>query len=452
MSPVDTAWLRMESPCNLMMIGGVLIFESPISIDDLKEILETRFLRFNRFKQKVIRKNEKFFWVSDPQFDLNNHLAVIDLPSGASKAQLQTIASDLNSTPLDLDKPLWQMHLISQYEGGCALIVRIHHCIADGLSLVRVLLSITDETTITKALEKSTNHPEQDFLSFLFGPAQRLWDKAEKLGQEIITEGLEIIRHPSHLLDLAKEGLAIGSEIARIGLLPADPATCMKKPLSGRKTVAWAEPLDLNAVKETASALHGTINDVLLACATGALRAYLFEHQSDLGGKDIHVAVPFNLRPIDKPITSLGNQFGLVVVALPIGIADGHERYLAIKANMLALKKSCQAQVFYGLLGVLGKGPSFLEQTALELLSKKASAVMTNVPGPTRALFLAGSRLIQPIFWVPQSGEVGVGLSILSYDGGVQFGLIADKHLIPNPEKVVNYFLHEFNELRKLAG
>jgi WS/DGAT/MGAT family acyltransferase len=451
MSPVDTAWLRMESPTNLMMIGVVLIFESPIKIESLKETLQSKFLKYNRFKQKVVKeKNEKYYWVNDPHFDLDHHLHRVALPGKADKTELQHFSSDLNSTALDFTKPLWQMHLIENYNEGCALIVRIHHCIADGISLVRVMLSITDDTPEIHDLDEVAYHHEADFFTQLTGSAQRLLHKAEKLGHDIVEEGLEIIRHPGHLINIAKEGLAIGSEITRIGLLPSDPATCLKQPLGGRKSVAWANPLELDLVKSTASELSGTINDILLACATSALRTYLFEQQSDLTGKSIHVAVPFNLRPLDKPITTLGNQFGLVVVSLPIGIADPRQRYEAVRANMQELKKSYQAKVFYGLLGVLGKGPSILEKTALELLSKKASAVMTNVPGPTKSLFLAGSRLIQPMVWVPQSGEVGVGLSILSYNGTVQFGLVADKQLIPNPNVVVDYFIAGFDELQKL--
>ncbi len=161
--------------------------------------------------------------------------------------------------------------------------------------------------------------------------------------------------------------------------------------------------------------------------------------------------MPFNLRPLDQEIKELGNRFGLVVVPMPVGTSDPQERLMAVRRNMDNLKRSYQAQVFYGLLGVLGKGPDILEQTALEQLSKKASAVMTNVPGPKKPLYMAGSKMIQPMVWVPQSGEVGVGLSILSYNNTVQFGLIADKGLVPDPDKMVKYFIEAIEELENLG-
>lgn len=454
MDPVDNAWLRMESDTNLMMITGVWIFESAIDIDRLKQTLETRFLNYSRFIQKVVHENDKTYWTEDQHFDIDNHLHRVALPGAGDKEELQKLVSDLSSTPLDFKRPLWQMHLIEQYQGGCAMIIRIHHCVADGMALVRVVLSITDDTPNAQMAEdqEEQDHHHRDFLSQLTGPIKGIIHKAEKIGHAIAEEGKDLIQHPSHLLELAKEGLSIGSELTRIGLMPSDPQTCLKRPLSGRKTVAWANPIDLSEVKQLAKDLGGTINDTLLACATGALRNYLLENKDNFHDSDIHVAVPLNLRPLDKPITTLGNQFGLVVVPLPVGEGHPLQRFETVRKNMLQLKHSYQAQVFYGILGVLGKGPSILEQTALEVLSKKASAVMTNVPGPTSARYLAGSKLVQPMVWVPQSGEVGVGLSILSYNGTVQFGLVADKNLIPDPEKVVSHFSNAFNELKKLTN
>ncbi len=452
MSPVDHAWLRMENPNNLMMIGVVLVFESPISKAALQHSIEERLLHFARFKQCVIHEHGKTYWQDDPHFDLDNHLHCIALPGKAGKAELQTLAGDLNSTPLDFSKPLWQFHLIDNYHQGAALIVRIHHCIADGLALVRVMLSMTDDTPTSSphVPQQATPHSSNNnsILHFL-DPARALLNTTFHLGQEILKEGQDIVKHPSHLLDLAKEGLSISSEITRIGLIPDDSRSLLKGELSGRKNVAWAEPLSLEQVKQTAHHLNGTINDVLLCVASGALRRYLLNTGKRLNGAKVHVAVPFNLRPLDQPIKTLGNQFGLVIVELPVGIEDPMERFSAVQQAMRDLKHSYQAQIFYGLLGALGKGPSVLEQTALELLSKKASAVMTNVPGPMQPIFLAGSRLLQPMVWVPQSGEVGVGLSILSYAGTVQFGVVADKQLIAHPDDVVELFHESYQELQK---
>jgi len=459
MAPVDHAWLRMESPINLMMIAAIMVFESPISKEALKQTIEKRLLTYNRFKQRVIHENGKPYWEDDPHFDLDNHLHRIALPGKADKEELQTLTSDLSSTPLDFSKPLWQFHLIDNYQlnnqhKGTALIIRIHHCIADGLALVRVMLSMTDDTPTQKEPIPQTkpNSPaDNHILPHLLEPARNLLYATFHIGQELLKEGQEVVKHPSHLLDIAKEGLSIGSEITRIGLIPDDSKALLKGELSGRKNVAWADPLELEHVRETAHALGGTINDVLLCVASSAIRKYLQETKKEPNGSIIHVAVPCNLRPLDQPIKTLGNQFGLVIVALPVGLETAISRFKAVKQTMQELKHSYQAQLFFGLLGVLGKGPSVLEQTALELLSKKASAVMTNVPGPKHPLYLAGSRLLQPMVWVPQSGDVGIGLSILSYSGTIQFGVVADKQLMKSPEMIIKHFHQSYQELKQLT-
>ncbi|MDX1693814.1 MAG: WS/DGAT domain-containing protein, partial [Ketobacteraceae bacterium] len=252
------------------------------------------------------------------------------------------------------------------------------------------------------------------------------------------------------LIDVIKHGLSGAEELAAITLRRGDPHTSLKGPLNGRKTLAWAEPFPLEDVKRIGHQCHATVNDLLMAAATGALRHHLLRKGEQVDHKTIHTAVPFNLRPIDAPIEQLGNQFGLVLVPLPIGIEDPLERLQAVKAGMEKLKHSYQAHVFFFLLQVLGKGPSVLEQTALDILSNKASLVMTNVPGPKKPLYLAGVRLKQPLAWVPQSGDIGMGLSILTYNDEVQFGFIADTNLVEDVDEMAELFVREFRVLEML--
>ncbi|OZG74879.1 hypothetical protein BTA51_00260 [Hahella sp. CCB-MM4] len=454
MSAVDTAWLRMESPSNLMMIGSVLILEQAVDVDRFKQIIQERLLKFSRFRQRVTHVEERPCWEEDPHFHIDNHIHLIGLPGQDRQEDLQRLASDLISTPLNLTHPLWQIHVVESYQGGSALIFRIHHCIADGISLVRVMLSLTDVGAVPPPQEHHEN-THHSLMDHLLTPALNWLKHEANLGEQLFHGGLDLIEHPQHLLDLAREGAAITSEVARIAAMPTDPPSCFKGTLGGRKNVSWSASLPLEEVKHTAKLLGATINDILLTATTGALRRYLLarneEHNGELDIARLHAAVPFNLRPLDQPITTLGNQFGLVIVPLPVGIHQPLMQLEQIRNAMHALKHSYQAQVFYGLLGVFGKGPSILEQTALEILSKKASLVMTNVPGPKHALYLAGCQVRQPIFWVPQSGEVGMGLSILSYHNTVQFGVVADQQLIPDPDQLVAGFKQSYLELKRLA-
>lgn len=451
MSSVDKSWFRMESPGNPMMIGAVLVFENPIPITAFRRLLEERFLRFERFRQKVVRRGEALSWELDQQFDLDHHLHIIALPGKGDKTSLQTLASDINSTPLDFNRPLWQIHYVDNYQGGCALLVRIHHCIADGISLVRVLLSLTDEqpgSNVTPIRPNARVDRRDDRVA----NRVKRWGYDFKAATEQARQLLNNLRtDPWYGIKLGAEIIEVGRELLHLGLTPTDPPTSLKGQLVGRKLVAWAEPLSLSDVKKTAKALNGTVNDVLMTAATGALHHFLRQSGSQLPEEGIRVAVPFNLRPMHQPIDTLGNQFGLILVPLPVATACPLSRFKQVRAYMNQSKQSYQAQVTYSLLDLFGRGPDLLEKRALELLSNKASAVMTNVPGPTRPLYMAGVRLTQPMFWVPQTGGVGVGLSIFSYDDTIQFGVIADKNLIAKPDELVQGFIDAYHQLRVLT-
>jgi len=213
------------------------------------------------------------------------------------------------------------------------------------------------------------------------------------------------------------------------------------------KRVAWAEPLDLREIKTVGKALGGSVNDVLLASVAGALRDYLVERGDPVPENlEIRAFIPVNLRPLEKA-ARLGNFFGLVFLALPVGIANPLERVYEVRRRMNELKESYQPILALGLLGAVGMGPNLLQQPLLDLLSNKASAVMTNVPGPSEALYLGGARLSEMMFWVPQSGQIGMGVSILSYNNRVHFGLVADRKLVDDPVAIIDRFPGEFEKL-----
>jgi hypothetical protein len=156
--------------------------------------------------------------------------------------------------------------------------------------------------------------------------------------------------------------------------------------------------------------------------------------------------VPVNLRD-PKSWKELGNKFGLVPLLLPVGIENPIARVFEVQRRMNDLKASYQAVLAMGILGLVGLAPRMLQKQALDFLAKKGTAVMTNVPGPQQPLYMAGAMIRRMMFWVPQSGDIGVGVSILSYAGGVQFGLITDKKLCPEPQRIIDRFAPEFEKL-----
>ncbi|MBC7990073.1 MAG: wax ester/triacylglycerol synthase family O-acyltransferase [Luteimonas sp.] len=458
MSRVDTAWLRMERPTNPMMITGVLMLAEPMPLPRLKRVVEKRFLDYARFRQKAVDTPAGASWRDDEHFDLDWHVQLSALPGrgdrrrpqkgNAEKRALERFVSQLASSPLDKSKPLWQFHLIEHYQGGSALIARIHHSYADGIALVQVLLSLTDTAREPGKAELAKTWLKQDGdkVARRVGAVERY----TKLGGKMLEKGMEMYRDPTLAAMLAKEGGEIARELVHALALPDDPPSMLRGKLGIAKRVAWAEPLDLDDVKAVGRACDCTVNDVLMAAAAGALRDYMIERGENVDGMTLRATVPVNLRPLEHA-KKLGNHFGLVFLDLPVGEANPIRRVEHVAECMNQLKNSRQAIVAFGLLAALGMAPQPMQELALELFSRKATAVATNVPGPQQPLYLAGCMVREMMFWVPQTGSIGVGVSILSYNGRVHFGLIADAKLLPDPDAVIRRFGPEFDKLLYLS-
>lgn len=436
MSGADTAWLRMDEPTNLMMITGILVFEERLSYDDLRAVMEERLLRFERFRQRVVWSGkgwERPYWIPDPAFRIEDHLHRLMLPAPGGKAGLQKAVSRLMSAPLDFSKPLWHFHFVEDYDGGSALIARLHHCMADGFTLVRILLSLTDE----KASEaKATGGPD---LKDVPG-----WAGATPSRNAEVSS---LLRWPGRLLEAAQLGAKGLGSVGKLLFQSRDPDTVFRGSLSTSKRAVWSEPISLAQVKEIGKLVGGTVNDVLLATATGALRRYMLQNGDPSEGMNVRAAVPVNLRSLGKPL-EMGNKFGLVFISLPVGIEDPIRRFYELKRRMDKLKGSPEALVVLGLLHAVGTAMSSIQEALVEFLASKITAVATNVPGPREKLHLAGAPLGRIMFWVPQAGRVGLGLSIISYAGEVAVGTAVDASLVPDPEKIVEGFQAEFEALR----
>jgi WS/DGAT/MGAT family acyltransferase len=452
MSSVDVAWLRMDRPHNLMVICGVLVLHERITLARLRSTIATRFLRFGRFRQRPLPTLSGFQWQTDAHFDLARHVKPVALARGAGDAELEALVSKLVSAPLDPRHPLWQFQLVASYKGGSAVVLRIHHCYADGIALIQVLLSMTDADRAgtrpgPQALPQSRRPDgETDPLARLFAPLAGALDVASKAGSTLLEKGVQIWRDPARAVALAEQGGAFTAELAKLALMSEDSATRFKGKPRVAKRVAWAEPIPLDEVKTIGKALGASVNDVLLSSVAGALRAYLVGRGDVVDGVVIRALVPVNLRPLDQAYR-LGNKFGLVFLDLPVGIENPVERLYAVRANMRALKGSYQPIIALGILAAMGAGPQVLQEQLLAMLAKNATAVMTNVPGPQQALYFAGARIDRLMFWVPQSGDIGMGVSIMTYAGDVQFGVITDRSLCPDPERVIDNFAPEFEKL-----
>jgi WS/DGAT/MGAT family acyltransferase len=451
MTRVDHAWLRMDNDVNLMMIVGVWLLQPALRYEEVCRRIEQRLLQYPRFRQKVVEDALGASWVHDEDFDITRHVVREVLPrrrGQSERAALQARCGELATTRLDPSRPLWQFHLVEHYESGSAIIVRIHHCVGDGIALTSVVLSITDGGALPPQRSHDTVHDEADWLSTtLIRPLTDLAVKAIDLSGESVSRTADLMSHPqAGIGELARTGVRVATDLAALALMEDDSPTLLKGKPVGRKLVAWGEPIPLDVVKSIGKALGASINDVLLACAAGAIGDYLREIGDQPAGKGIRAMVPVNLRPLDEAY-KLGNRFGLAPLVLPIGIDNPVERVFEVRERMGHLKGSYQPVLAFGVLAVAGLLNKGGQDALLNLFAKKATAVMTNVPGPTRLLKFCGATLRQSIFWVPQSGDVAVGVSIFSYGGGVQFALIADEQLCPEPQQIIDRFAPELDKL-----
>jgi diacylglycerol O-acyltransferase / wax synthase len=384
----DTAWLHMSDETNPMIVNAVIELDGTLDTARVWSILETRGLP-PRFRARVVERRRGLPELEpDPAFDVAKHLVHVEIEPGDDA--LREFVSREVSTMLDPDRPLWRTIVIDREGGPTALLFRVHHALADGFALLEQLFELCDERAPTAPVQATHG-------SRRAGPVRQ----AEVL--------------------------------ARMVTLPSDPYTALKHELGVEKNVAWSHPMSLDEVKRVAHASGATVNDVLVAVVSGALGREL-----DVLGEsvsDVRAMVPVNLRRASN--VELGNRFGLVILALPVGLRDPRLRLDEVKARMDGLKASPEAYVGMGLLRVMGWLPRPLEELGASFFAKKSSLVLTNVPGPREPLHLGGVTIARIMFWVPQAARLGLGVSIFSYAGQVTMGVIADTRVLARPESLV---------------
>jgi WS/DGAT/MGAT family acyltransferase len=455
MTAADTAWLHMDRPTNLMVINSVLLFDEPVDWERLKHVAQQRLVEcFPRFRQRVVESHVPLRaprWEDDPDYSLEHHMHHLALPAPGDRAALQELLGDMMTMPLDRNRPLWHVYMVDGFGTGAAIITRMHHCIADGISLARLMLSLTDsrpDAGTAPPLRDGRDAHSHRHLSAPAGSSERALDAAAHVAAAAVKHGANIVASPSHAAILAGAVARDGATALRLLLTPADAASAIKGDPGISRRVAWAEPIRLADVKRTAHAHDATVNDVLMAALAGALRHYLLDRGSPVG--EIQAMVPFNLRPLDEPIPrELGNKFGLVFLPLPVGVSGSLRRLIEVHKRMGEIKRSREGPVSYGLLSATGLTPAPVERRIVDLFTGKGTAIVTNVPGPSRPMYMAGVPVRAVLIWAPTSGHIGMSVSMFSYRGDVTIGLMVDATLIPDPGEVVTELKRE---LTTLAG
>jgi diacylglycerol O-acyltransferase len=437
MSTADAAWLHMDRPTNLMIVNGVLWFDEPVDWERCRAVFVERIVaRFDRFRQRAVegRPLAGPRWEDDRNFDPELHFHHVALPAPQDRGALQELVGDRIATPLDRGRPLWEVYLIDGYRQGCALLVRIHHSIADGIALARVLLTLTDDgrpDSAGIASAQTGGGPFRAPLGFV--------EPVARAAGALAHEGLETLVHPRHAAGLAATAIEDARTLAKLLLPGADPRSAIKGEQHVAHRVGWSAPVDLWRVKRAGRALGATVNDVLVAAVAGAVGRHLRAHGDD--ADEVRALVPFNLRPLNQPLPrELGNRFGLVLLGLPVGIDDPLVRVVEVKRRMDAIKHGHEGPIAYAILSLIGRTPVQVEERLVDLFSSKGSLVLTNIPGPRRTLSLAGTPLRGALVWAPCSGSIAMSVTVFSYAGKVTAGFLADAGLVPEPQELADGF------------
>jgi WS/DGAT/MGAT family acyltransferase len=451
LSPVDLAWWRMDHPTNLMVIHALMLFDQHLELEELRAVVRQRLLPIPRFRQRVAAAREGGgpLWLEDSAFDLGHHVTCRRLPLPGGEVALRQVVGGLMNRPLDPARPLWELILFEGLHGGCAVLARLHHCMADGLALMLVLLALTDPEEPASAGQSARSEG---------GGAARLLREAGSglrvpaaLAEGLLPEWVRLMtvrtvpagRRPSRGRQLLRGLTALGRLVVR----RPDPGSLFKGPLGREKRVAYSEPVPLVEVRALKEIFGGTVNDLLTSVLCGGLGRYLRERGERVSSRELRAAVPVSLRPLER-MGELGNQFGLVFLSLPIGVRAGAPRLAAMRQRMAALKGSAEAVVVLRILDLAGRMPLAIQRQLVRIFGSKATAVLTSVPGPIRELRLAGHPIRDLLFWVPQAGHLGLGLSLCSYAGRVRLGVACDAGLVAEPAAVVAAFEAELAELR----
>jgi diacylglycerol O-acyltransferase / wax synthase len=418
LTAADAAWLRLDRPENLMVVTAVLWMGGRIDRGRLRALLAERLVATHPRFRSVVRDRPLPLvppeWVPDPAFDLDRHLTVVELGEReAGEAALQRLVGEYLARPFDAaERPPWQLVLVDGYRphpgapSRSVLVGRLHHALADGAALVRVLLDLADGAGAPPA------PPEQ---------ADR--------GLVRLAAGL---------------ALAVPVTAIRLLLLPPEPRTPLHGRLGITKDAAWAAPRPLARVKEVAAEHGATVNDVLLAAVAGGFSRYLQDHGPGTSAERLRVFVPVDLGAGER---RLGNRFGLLPLSLPVAAAGAAARLRQLAAQTRAAKGSPVPAATFVLIGVLGVVPAVVRDVAAQVLGSKVTAIVTNVPGPQQQLTLAGVPVEGIAFWVPQAAAVGVGVSLFSYNGTVRIGVAVDAGLVPQAQHLADALDAELGEL-----
>jgi diacylglycerol O-acyltransferase len=454
---LDASFLHIESDTSHMHVAGVMLFEgSPPPHDDLREALERKMHLVPRYRQKlafVPLQQGRPRWVDDPHFNLNYHLRSTALPEPGSEEQLRNLAGRVFAQPLDRDKPLWEMWVVEGLDGGdrFAVLSKTHHALVDGVSgvdIASVLFDLSEEPApVPDPPKRWLPRPLPSRTQLL---AEAVFERAT-VPAEIVRGVRSVFRAPRRIAGAAVGALAGVGAMAWAGMNPAPPSP-YNVAIGPHRRFTWVR-CSLADVKAIKNVLGGTVNDVMLAIVTGALGRDLRRRGVNVAGLELTAMVPVSVRSEDGH-GALGNQVAAMMAPLPVGCDDPRVRLERISASMRQIKDSGQAVGAQMLTELTGFAPPTIMAQASRLVVRQRlfNLVVTNVPGPQIPLYMLGHKMIEMFPMVPLAPNQALGVAIMSYDGRINFGLVADYDAMPDLEQLARDFRASLAELGEAAG
>jgi WS/DGAT/MGAT family acyltransferase len=458
LSSLDASMLALEDHDAHMHIGGVTLFDAGplwrphggIDIDAIRDFVLSRLHRVPRYRQRLaFTPLERHpIWVDDARFNILYHVRHTSLPHGAGERELKRLAGRIFSQALDRGKPLWEMWFVE----GCgerrfAMVGKVHHCMVDGISgmeLLRHLLQPTPDAEVG---------PREPWMPLPPPSRERLLvDAALRPALAIARDAWQGLRHPREALRAVGDAATGFAETARASLRPA-PETSLNVPIGPHRRLDWLRS-DLGAVRQIRERLGGTLNDVVLAVAAGAVRRFLEGRRADLEGLDFRALIPVSTRPRGADESPAGNRVSMLVASLPIDERDPRERLRRVGETTAALKSSRQALLtpaveklsewtWPGLVGLLARAAGG---------SRRHNLLITNIPGPREPSYLLGARQLEVYPAVPLFHGQSIAIGVLTYEKGLFWGLNSDWDAAPDLHELALAIEAEFDALRGAAA
>jgi WS/DGAT/MGAT family acyltransferase len=454
LSAIDASFLHQEKQASHMHVGALVIFEGPApSHEEFSSHIQSRLRLVPRYRQKLAVPRFEMgrpFWVDDPNFNIDYHVRHTALPRPGSDDQLRQLVGRIFSQRLDRSKPLWEVWLIQGFEGGkFAVISKTHHALVDGVSGVDIATVLFDLQPVPPQAPEDDGwapQPEPSVVELVAEGVKGL----VRTPLSIAGRALGALGSPGRSIEQAREAVEGVGEVVWAGMNPA-PDVPLNVPIGPHRRVRWVQSR-LSDFKEIKDALGGTVNDAVLAVVAGALGRWLRTRGVRTEGLELRALVPVSIRSQDER-GALGNRIAAMRGPLPVYVKDPVERLRQVQESMGNLKQSKQALGAEVIAGLTDFAPPTLlaQASRLNFSTRLFNLIVTNVPGPQFPLYLLGREMLEivPIAFLPENHALAI--AIMSYNGKVDFGLLADYDAMADLEEFGTMLEDALAELLKEA-